>query len=68
MLVRQNGVCAICKKSPGAITLHVDHDHTTQAVRELLCTKCNVGIGFYDDDPDLMRAAIAYLEKHRGNR
>jgi hypothetical protein len=68
MLARQNGVCAICNKPPGPTRLSVDHDHVTRAVRQLLCVKCNAGLGCFDDDPDLLRAAIAYLEKHRGHR
>src|SRR5262245_59630423 len=33
MLAAQLGVCAICSEKPGDLTLHVDHDHATGAVR-----------------------------------
>jgi recombination endonuclease VII len=61
MLRRQGGACAICKKKPDK-TLCVDHCHATRKVRRLLCSKCNTGLGCYDDDPSLLRAAAAYLE------
>ena len=57
----QNNRCAICNgafvKSP-----HIDHDHKTGAVRGLLCSSCNTGLGLLRDDPRLMRSAIKYLE------
>ena len=72
LLAAQHGVCALCGKPEthlsrkGEITrLAVDHDHTTGAVRALLCHACNVGIGTFGDDPDLLRAAAAYIERMR---
>lgn len=44
----------------------IDHCHTTGKVREGLCSRCNVGMGLFCDDPDLLRVAADYLEKHRG--
>lgn len=70
LLNEQFGVCAICER-PESIErggksewLSVDHCHTTGKVRGLLCTQCNHAIGKLDDDPELLRRAIAYLEKH----
>ena len=69
MLLRQRGLCGICKRKPGKRRLCVDHDHKTGQVRGLLCHKCNSGNGFYGDDPRLTRAATAYLEgAHRRAR
>lgn len=62
MLQTQGGLCAICRAAPAA---HVDHDHATNAVRELLCFNCNGGLGQFRDDPAVLLAAVAYLEKHR---
>lgn len=65
---KQNGRCAICNEietslSNGQIrALAVDHDHITGQVRGLLCDRCNRGIGYLRDDPDILRAAIYYLE------
>ena len=56
---RQGNVCAICRKR--ARVLCIDHCHVTGRVRGLLCPKCNSALGFCDDDPRLLRAALAYL-------
>src|SRR5262245_46852688 len=61
MLERQGGLCAICKKKSDE-TLCVDHCHRTRKLRSLLCRKCNIGLGCFDDDPALLRAAAAYVE------
>lgn len=44
--------------------MEVDHNHQTGAARALLCSRCNGGLGLFEDDPALMRRGIAYLEKH----
>lgn len=59
MLGHQDGCCAVCRHRS---KLNVDHCHTTGAVRGLLCTNCNQGIGRLMDSPKLLRAAAAYLE------
>lgn len=62
LLAQQGGVCGICGREPNrGISLHVDHDHATGAVRGLLCFRCNNALGDFDDDPVLLRAAAAYL-------
>lgn len=61
-LVRQQyGVCAICGNGRDHKHLHVDHDHDTGNVRGLLCNRCNRAIGLFEDDPAILRKAIAYL-------
>jgi hypothetical protein len=71
MLAAQDGRCVICGDPPdpngikAASRLHVDHDHTTGRNRDLLCCRCNQGIGYFKDDPGLFRAAAAYIERHR---
>jgi DNA-binding sugar fermentation-stimulating protein len=65
MEMRQGGLCAICKK-PCSVgqRLGVDHCHETGKIRGLLCRKCNVGLGFFMDNPRLLQAAIVYLDRH----
>ena len=65
LLKDQGGKCAICGAIDSDSTgrrLAVDHDHVTGKVRGLLCHNCNVGIGNFKDDPNLLRKAIKYLE------
>lgn len=65
MLEEQEGVCAICGKTQiGDRALCVDHDHATGKIRALLCTKCNAGLGNFNDDTVLLSKAIDYLNKH----
>ena len=65
LLSEQDGRCAICGTDRPSLNretmFFVDHDHQTGAVRGLLCTNCNTGLGKFGDDPDRIRAAIAYL-------
>jgi hypothetical protein len=64
MLVAQGGGCAICGgPEPEGQSLHVDHDHTTGAVRGLLCFTCNAGIGMFGHDVTVLDAAAAYLRR-----
>ena len=64
----QNGLCGICEKPMDFLGKHtcLDHNHKTGIVRGVLCLRCNLGIGHMRDDVSLMRAAVAYLEKHEG--
>jgi len=62
LLAEQNGLCRICEEPFGRF-IHIDHDHGTGRVRGLLCHKCNVGLGHFRDDPQLLRAAAEYIEQ-----
>lgn len=66
MFEEQSGVCAICREvCPTGQRLCVDHDHATDAVRQLLCRRCNQGLGEFRDRPDLLVAAAEYLNQHQ---
>ena len=66
--------CEICETetSPNKCGFHIDHDHSCcpdkkscgKCVRGLLCQKCNSVIGFAKDDPEILKAAISYLERY----
>lgn len=71
MHATQDGRCAICGERETSLhsngkprQLFVDHHHATGKVRELLCMRCNMGVGQFRDDPSLLVKAIEYLNKH----
>lgn len=65
LVKKQNGRCAICKCSSEELgrPLFVDHDHETKKVRGLLCQKCNMGLGYFNDNKEVLLAANNYLER-----
>jgi hypothetical protein len=66
LLEKQNGVCAICKKVEirKNSRLSVDHCHNSNIIRGLLCRTCNLGLGYFYDDTNLLNNAISYLQKN----
>jgi hypothetical protein len=68
LLIKQNGVCAICGQSETKVQhgkiqpLTVDHNHETGKVRGLLCFNCNIAIGKLKDSVVLLEQAIEYLK------
>ena len=60
----QEGKCAICKKKQveHKNALSVDHCHSTGKVRGLLCDKCNLGLGLFQDDVESLERAVYYLK------
>lgn len=63
MLQTQGNSCSICSREFEDLAPVVDHDHETGAVRALLCTNCNTGLGQFYDNTELLTKAIAYLER-----
>lgn len=65
MSADQGGLCAICKQPPSGngpqAVLAVDHDHDSGMIRGLLCSPCNMALGLFRDNPDVLAAAIRYL-------
>lgn len=66
----QAGKCFICRKNmkrpelrrgQGLDVVAVDHCHETGKVRALLCNACNKGLGFFKDDPMLLKRASEYV-------
>ena len=73
MLAEQNHKCAICSidESNNAVShisrkprkMALDHCHKTGKIRGILCSKCNIGLGYFSDDPIILTKAIEYLNK-----
>lgn len=65
----QGGVCKICGKTESSKDykyqkirkLAVDHCHTTNKIRGLLCGNCNSILGHAKDSKDVLLKCIAYL-------
>ncbi len=72
LLSDQKGLCAICGNKESARSrrdgkvkrLAVDHNHKTGNNRGLLCGKCNMALGSFGDNVDLLKSAIKYLTKY----
>lgn len=65
-LLSQNNCCAICKtQHHNGKGWHIDHCHKTNIIRGILCNNCNVALGHFKEDVDLMLKAIEYLQKPR---
>lgn len=60
MQQNQKGVCKICQKPPGKRRLAVDHCHTNNKVRALLCASCNTLLGVIENAA-WRKLAEAYL-------
>jgi len=62
MLIAATGIsCEIC--STWVEDFHIDHCHTTNLFRGVLCSNCNSGIGLLHDDVSRLQKAIVYLER-----
>jgi len=70
MLIKQNDVCAVCKQPETIVhnitkepkRLAIDHDHNTGQVRGLLCHRCNVFLGNYEELKHLIPEFEGYLQ------
>ena len=63
MLEAQDGVCALCGKTPeeNGHRLFVDHDHETGRIRGLLCRVCNASLGGLGDTLEAIERVLDYL-------
>lgn len=65
MVESQDGKCAICKSiflPTGKLYYPcIDHSHKSGKIRGLLCFKCNVGLGSFNDDIERLLEAAKYL-------
>ena len=69
LVKKQGDTCAICGTADKGMARgrirywSVDHDHETGEIRGLLCQKCNAVLGLANDDIEVLRAMILYLQK-----
>jgi hypothetical protein len=68
MLIQQDHRCAICRKpetakdkSGNVRKLAIDHCHEVEMTRGLLCSKCNLALGLFQDSWLLLDNAQEYL-------
>lgn len=54
--------CSICGRSGKTKRNPVDHDHKTGLIRGRICSRCNRGLAWFQDNPDLLRRCADYLE------
>jgi hypothetical protein len=68
LLNAQDFKCRICRElqvgtgKDSYRGMAVDHDHKTCRVRGLLCTRCNLMLGYAVDNPTILLRAIQYLK------
>lgn len=68
-LLKGDKVCAISGRPLSILSkgtdeeLHVDHCHQTGKIRGLLYGRFNIGLGCFEDNPELLRAAANYIER-----
>lgn len=65
ILLGQNHQCPICGeplRDGGASGRHIDHDHKTNRIRGILCSRCNLGLGLFRDNSKFLANAAKYLE------
>ena len=69
---KQKPMCKICGKTVHKAPKNskdkqnqavIDHDHKTGKLRGLLCHQCNIGIGNFKDDVNILMNAILYLSR-----
>ena len=65
--VKQNYKCLLCgtdEKDQPHGRLYVDHCHETGKYRGLLCNLCNVALGSFKDNVEVIQKAIEYLNEN----
>jgi hypothetical protein len=66
LFITQQKRCAICGTHQNQLIrpLGVDHDHKTGKVRGLLCSNCNLILGYSKDNIQILKNTIKYLKKN----
>jgi hypothetical protein len=69
LFMSQDCRCAICQTPfQNYQSACVDHDHQSGKIRALLCSKCNMAIGLFQDDFRIVREAARYLARYSADQ
>ncbi len=60
----QNGVCDLCREKKSFRQLVIDHNHDTGKYRGVICTKCNILVGFMEKNKHILDQASEYINQH----
>lgn len=59
---RQNGAgCEVCGST---VNVHIDHCHTSNLIRGLLCHGCNTALGLLGEDDERILSLLEYMLRH----
>ena len=65
MLRDQNNMCVICGKNFSKnIRAVIDHCHSTGKTRSILCSPCNIGLGYIEKE-EFFQKAMKYIAAHK---
>ncbi len=68
---KQGHKCIICEKPMAELTdttnrlrpnMSIDHNHKTGEISGILCNNCNVALGLFSENPNILIRAAEYLE------
>ena len=61
--------CELCgREFPTQRSKQIDHDHSDNHIRGILCNKCNSALGTFGDSIEGLLKAIDYLSRDSGRR
>jgi hypothetical protein len=63
---RAGGRCEICDVQLPIGKACLDHCHQTGEIRGVLCHRCNVALGWFNDSTRNLMSAYLYLSAHGG--
>ena len=69
MLEDQFHKCYICKEEFTDTKLpHVDHCHTTEQIRKILCRNCNAALGLVGENHCILLSMVNYILEHKNDK
>lgn len=69
-LLRESKNCGLCGVEFSGLKLEpyaqvIDHDHVTGKIRSVIHQKCNIAIGMFNENIELLQQAINYLKRFK---